>query len=309
MRLPSRICAVAATLCPLLACADFSTIELNEGGMIRAEILQQKADKIFVDLGFSILSIPTDAITGIRNDEISGEDGVIHGENLYRSIKDAPSLAVKELAERHGEAVVLIRTPTGLGSGFIIHPAGYVVTNAHVISGEHEISVTVFKKGGEVLDKAQYDNVRIVSVNHHEDLALLKIEAGPESPFSTVPLGRSDILRQGQSVFAIGNPLGLERSVSQGIISLKNRLINGRLFVQTTTQINSGNSGGPLFNHRGEVVGVNNMKVSAMGAEGLGFAIPADVLKQFLVNRDAFAFDPRNPNAGFLYNPPPETGQ
>ena len=112
-------------------------------------------------------------------------------------------------------------------------------------------------------------------------------------------------MKQGQPVFAIGAPLGLERSVSQGIISLKNRLENGRMYIQTTTQINPGNSGGPLFNLRGEVVGVNNMKIVAAGAEGLGFAIPGAVLKAFLKNRDAFAYDPANPNAGFRYNKPP----
>ncbi len=98
----------------------------------------------------------------------------------------------------------------------------------------------------------------------------------------------------------------LECAVSQGIVSLKDRLINGRLFIQTTTQINPGNSGGPLFNRRGEVVGVTNMKVNALGAEGLAFAIPSTVLKAFLKNRDAFAFDPLNPNSGFRYNKPPK---
>ena len=95
-------------------------------------------------------------------------------------------------------------------------------------------------------------------------------------------------------------------SVSKGIISLKNRLIGGRLYIQTTAQINPGNSGGPLFNNRGEVIGVNNMKIIAMGAEGLGFSIPTRVLKTFLNNREAFAFDPTNPNTGFRYTHPPQ---
>ena len=78
--------------------------------------------------------------------------------------------------------------------------------------------------------------------------------------------------------------------------------------MQTTTQINPGNSGGPLFNLRGEVVGVNNMKIAAVGAEGLGFSICAQVVKSFLDHRDAYAFDPRNPNAGFRYLRPPKRG-
>ena len=80
--------------------------------------------------------------------------------------------------------------------------------------------------------------------------------------------------------------------MSEGIVSLRNRIISDRLHVQTTAEISPGNSGGPLFNYRGEVVGVNNMKVVAQGAEGLGFSIPVDSLKTFLINRDAYAFDP-----------------
>jgi serine protease Do len=97
----------------------------------------------------------------------------------------------------------------------------------------------------------------------------------------------------------------LERSVSQGIVSIRARENSGRWYIQSTTQINPGNSGGPLFNLKGEVVGVNNMKAAGVGVEGLGFSIPANMLKLFLKNREAFAFDPRNPNAGFRYLPPP----
>ena len=93
--------------------------------------------------------------------------------------------------------------------------------------------------------------------------------------------------------------MGLERSVSQGIISTKNRNFEGVVYIQTTAEINPGNSGGPLFNSRGEVIGVTNMKL--LGAEGLGFAIPIAYVKHFLRNRDAFAFDQNNPNTGYRY--------
>ena len=140
-------------------------------------------------------------------------------------------------------------------------------------------------------------------------MALLKIEGEGASGFPVVPLGRSIELNQGERVFAIGSPLGLERSVSEGIVSLRNRIISDRIHIQTTAEISPGNSGGPLFNYRGEVVGVNNMKVVSQGAEGLGFAIPVQTLKTFLENRDAYAFDPRNPNAGFRYLSPPTTSK
>ena len=199
----------------------------------------------------------------------------------------------------------MVRTPVGLGSGFLIHPDGYLVTNDHVIAGERKISVTLFRRTATELIKDNFDNVRIVAVGGNMDLALLKIEGSDRKDFTTVPLGVSQELKQGDSVFAIGNPLGLERSVSEGIVSLRNRIIQSRLHVQTTAEINPGNSGGPLFNFRGEGVGVNNLKIVSTGAEGLGFAIPVRSLKTFLMNRDAFAFDPRNPNAGFRYNSPP----
>jgi serine protease Do len=180
-----------------------------------------------------------------------------------------------------------------------------VVTNHHVIAGEHDLTVTMFESGDRELRRVPFDEIRIVATNPHVDLALLKIEDAGRRELPTVPLGDSSRLRQGQTVFAIGSPLGLERTVSQGIVSLKNRSLGGHIFIQSTAQINPGNSGGPLFDLKGEVVGVNNMKISAQGVEGLGFAVPAQVLKEFLDNRDAFAFDVRHPNAGFRYNEPP----
>jgi serine protease Do len=198
-----------------------------------------------------------------------------------------------------------VRTPTGLGSGFVIHPTGYVVTNQHVISGEHQISVTLFRHGEHELEQIHFHQVRIVALDPRSDLALLKVEGAGDHVFATVPLGSDTELRQGQPVFAVGSPLGLDRSVSEGIISLTNRLIDGRLFIQTTTEVNPGNSGGPLFNLRGEVVGVNDLKLIGLGVEGLNFAIQVNTLKEFLRNRDAFAFDPRHPNSGFRYLSPP----
>ncbi len=287
-----------------LVCPGETVIELVQGGEIKAEIIQEKPDRVVVDLGFSVISIPRDSIARMYSgEERYSEDEF--GEDFYRTDKNAQMESVKEQVEAIGESVVMVRTPTGLGSGFLIHPSGYVVTNDHVIAGEHEISITLYEKTANELLKVSFENVRIVASSPELDLALLKIEDIEDRLFPTVPLGYSDLLRSGQTVFAIGNPLGLERSVSQGIVSLKDRLIAGRLFIQTTTQINPGNSGGPLFNRRGEVVGVTNMKVNAFGAEGLAFAIPSTVLKSFLKNRDAYAFDSRNPNSGYRYNKPP----
>jgi serine protease Do len=287
-----------------LCASNLSRIELSQGGVIEARVLEMRNDRIVVDLGFSVLTIPTDSVISIK--ELSESGKLAATQDFYRTEVSAPLMSVKELAQKVGDAVVTISTPVALGSGFIINPAGYVITNDHVIAGENRISITVFERedGGELV-KTQFENVRIISSSPEMDLALLKIEDTGNRVFKTVPIGDNTQLLQGQHVFAIGNPLGLERSVSEGLVSISNRLIDGRLFIQTTAQISPGNSGGPLFNLRGEVVGVNNMKVSGFGAEGLGFAVPSETLVNFIEHRETFAFDPRNPNNGYRYNTPP----
>lgn len=281
-----------------------STIKLKSGATLQGDILTERADRVVVDIGFTVLTVPKDEIDSVHAEnapEAAPEDS----GDLYRVAANQPSLTVNQNVDRVSEAVVQVRTPTGLGSGFLIHPAGYVMTNEHVISGEYLISVTQFRRGTAELENVTFNKVRIVALDARLDLALLKIEDAGNTTFPTVPLGDSNIVTEGQTVFAIGSPLGLDRTVSQGIVSSRNRPMDGQLFIQTTTQINPGNSGGPLFNLRGEVVGVTNQKAMMTGIEGLNFAIPVLVVKNFLRNRDAFAFDPRNPNSGFRYLEPP----
>ena len=285
------------------------SIELNGGSELRGVIVLERPDAYYVDLGFDIISVPKEAVIGLTEVSADGSEAVVDTPNkmLYRMSEEGGDQPIREWIGRLGEAVALVQTPTGLGSGFVINGDGYIVTNDHVIAGEHRISVTIFKDGDRELSKVTYDDVRIVATSSELDLALLKVEPASDDPFHSVALAAaSSGVFEGQTVFAIGSPLGLDRTVSEGIISVANRVISGRLYLQTTTQINPGNSGGPLFNLRGEVVGVNNMKIAAVGAEGLGFSISADVVKSFLDNRDAYAFDPRNPNTGFRYLSPPK---
>ena len=284
------------------------SIDLANDTSVTGNLVKEGAGEVFIDLGFDIIKIPKTAIIQIEDQKVNQSNKERPFKNqLYVESQGKRKLSsLRNLVDELGEAVVLIRTPIGLGSGFLIHPDGYIVTNDHVVAGERQISVTQFKGTGAKMTKQNFDNVKIVASGGNLDLALLKIEGeNPRFSFPFVTLGASPNLKQGERVFAIGSPLGLERSVSEGIVSLRNRIISDRLHVQTTAEISPGNSGGPLFNYRGEVVGVNNMKVVAQGAEGLGFSIPVDSLKTFLINRDAYAFDPRNPNAGFRYTTPP----
>jgi serine protease Do len=178
-----------------------------------------------------------------------------------------------------------------------------LITNFHVIEGETQISVEVYHQKKGELDRKSYKQVRIIAMNKFADLALLRVEDKEAPLFSWVLLADSDSLAVGERVFAIGSPLGLERTVTEGIVSTKTRQMQGELYLQTTAQINPGNSGGPLFNMRGEVIGVTNMKL-AFG-EGLGFAIPVESVKYFLNHRDAYAYDNDNPSNAFRYLDPP----
>ncbi len=187
-----------------------------------------------------------------------------------------------------------------MGSGFLIDKAGHCVTNCHVVEHETQLAVILYQKQADgSFRRERIKDVEIVALNAFFDLALLRIPEQKGYEFRPVYLAEESDYREGDSVFAIGNPLGLERSVSQGIVSTRNRNFEGLVYIQTTAQINPGNSGGPLFNARGEVIGVTNMKLTF--GEGLGFAIPVTYLKNFLNDYEAFAFDRTNPNTGYRY--------
>ncbi|MGI9382822.1 MAG: Do family serine endopeptidase [Methyloligellaceae bacterium] len=162
------------------------------------------------------------------------------------------------------------RKVNSLGSGFVIDPSGLIVTNNHVIEGADEIIVNF--NDGEKLKVA-----KIVGRDTKTDLAILKVE--PKKPLVAVGFGDSTKMRVGDWVMAIGNPFGLGGSVTVGIISAKKRDINAGPydeFLQTDAAINRGNSGGPLFNMEGEVIGVNTAIISPTGGSiGIGFAVPA----------------------------------
>jgi serine protease Do len=162
---------------------------------------------------------------------------------------------------------------TGVGSGFVIEPNGYILTNAHVVQDASEISV-------KFSDKRER-SAQVVGVDPLSDIALIKVDAGD---LPTVKIGRADTLRVGQWVLAIGSPFGFEQSASQGIVSAIGRSLPGDAyipFLQTDVPINPGNSGGPLIDLAGRVVGVNSQIYSRDGGyQGVAFAIPIDVAMQ-----------------------------
>lgn len=306
-----------------LALAD--TLQLKDHAAITGKILASKHDQVIVDLGYTVLVVPRNQIEKVIEADIPlRSDKKAKPAEAKPAAPAAPSTAekkgffqaggaslpeksVRDLVGQLGAAVVQVRTPGGLGSGFFINEDGYLITNFHVIENETQISVEVYHQQKDQLERKTYRQVKIVAINKFADLALLRIEDKDAPRFPKTSLGESDALAVGERVFAIGSPLGLERTVTEGIVSTKTRPMQGELYLQTTTQINPGNSGGPLFNLRGEVVGVTNMKITF--GEGLGFAIPVEAVKYFLEHRDAYAYDNDNPSNPYRYLEPPSRTQ
>ena len=306
--------ALAALLAASATLASADVIQLKDQASVSGKILTEKTDSVVVDVGYTVLVIPRNSIANIiKSGATSGtpvpitsaSPALLGGLSQFYSsdTHSADAQDVSSLVKQIGEAVVQVRNPGGLGSGFFVNADGYLITNFHVIEGETELTVEVYRQNNGQLDRETYKQVRIIAINKFHDLALLKIDDKDAPKFKYVTLGSSDSLNVGDQVFAIGSPLGLERTVTSGIVSTKTREMEGELYLQTSTQINPGNSGGPLFNLAGEVVGVTNMKITF--GEGLGFAIPVELVKNFLDHRDAFAYSTDNPNNPYRYLAPP----
>jgi S1-C subfamily serine protease len=169
------------------------------------------------------------------------------------------------------KSVVSIKTNLGQGSGVIVDRDGYIVTNYHVIDGISGAGVTTYD--------GKLHKVSFVGSIPGKDLAVLKIKS---DAYPGLPFGSSDRLVIGERVIALGNPAGLEFTVTEGIISSKERQDSrGNNYIQSDITINKGNSGGPLVNAKGEIVGINTLKMT--GVEGIGFAIPSDIVEDIVV--------------------------
>ncbi len=175
--------------------------------------------------------------------------------------------------DRNNDEQPRSRRVNSLGSGFVIDPEGIIVTNNHVIAEADDIEVN-FADGSKLI-------AEVVGADPKTDIAVLRVK--PEEPLKSVDLGDSNAIRIGDWVMAIGNPFGLGGTVTTGIVSARGRDINSGPydnFIQTDAAINRGNSGGPLFNQEGEVIGVNTAIISPTGGSiGIGFAVPSELVK------------------------------
>ncbi|MDD5012236.1 MAG: trypsin-like peptidase domain-containing protein [Candidatus Nanoarchaeia archaeon] len=213
--------------------------ELSEG------LLDTKSD--LKDLGLQLGSIDTE-IAQIKATTSADFSGIIEG-------------AIK--------SVVTVRTDISQGSGFIIADGGYIVTNAHVMTGAAAAGVITYDEKLHAVTKIGEDTAM--------DITLLRII---DESYSPLQLGDSNDVQVGEKVIAIGNPLGLQFSVSEGIVSAIHRQGENGLeaYIQTDAALNPGNSGGPLIDSSGKVIGINNFKVG--GGESLGFALESNYIKQ-----------------------------
>ena len=189
----------------------------------------------------------------------------------------------EEFFRRHGGAPrPRSRQAQSLGSGFVVDPSGIVITDNHVIGDANDIMI-IFNDGRKL-------KAKVVGKDAKVDIAVLKVES--DKPLKTVKFGDSDKMRVGDGVMAVGNPFGLGETVTSGIVSARNRNIDSGPyddFLQTDASINKGNSGGPLFNMQGEVVGINTAILSPSGGSiGIGFATPSSIVVPIIAQLQEF---------------------
>lgn len=220
--------------------------------------LEEKNQKNFNDLSISINELSN----SFNQQKTSFEKEISYLKSSQGDFSSVVSEAVK--------SVVTVRTDKSIGSGFIISPNGYIVTNFHVIADAKRLAIINYER--------EMMGAELVGFSALSDVAVIKIEG----KYPYLNLADSDELKVGSKVIAIGNPLGLSFSVTEGIVSAVKRIgpNNKAEYIQTDVSLNPGNSGGPLIDVKGRVVGMNNFKIGE--AESLGFALESNALKKYI---------------------------
>jgi serine protease Do len=286
------------------------TVTLIGGTKITAPLLRQNDEGVVLDLGYDVLHVPAKKLLDVEKRQPKSNDKPAVGaqqiaeQGLYTTGR-LEAAEVPELVRRHGDSVVMIRNAAGRGSGFLISKQGHLITNYHVIEGQSRVQVELFRRTPQGYERHDLKKVRILAFHPLRDIALLQLEPSelPGEMPAPVVLAEKDDLRVGDLIFAVGNPLGLERTVTQGIVSSTTRRMGNLRMIQTDAAINPGNSGGPLFNARGEIVGI--VCAGATSFDGLAFGIPVSELVDFLKHRETFLYDPAQPLNGITYMQPP----
>ncbi|GGC04066.1 serine protease [Marivita lacus] len=235
--------------------------------LIVAQSLMGQAQESFANLAEKISPAVVNITTSTTVAGRTGPQGIVPEGSPFEDF-------FRDFQDRNGEGD-RPRRSSALGSGFVISEDGYIVTNNHVIEGADEVLIEFFE-GFEL-------PATIVGTDPNTDIALLKVES--DTPLKFVTFGDSDTARVGDWVMAMGNPLGQGFSVSAGIVSARNRALSGTYddYIQTDAAINRGNSGGPLFNMNGDVIGVNTAILSPNGGSiGIGFSMASNVVTRVI---------------------------
>ncbi len=293
---------VLALVLPNSTLLQAEVVKLKDGPWIKGKILKQTKKVVIIDLGYDLLRIPGSEVADIAED-IPVEKSTPQDSHPLYTARHMDRTSTTDGARDYQEAVVLVRTPGGMGSGFLVNEKGYVITNFHVVHGEKHVNITRYKQTDQELKRIVYKDVRIVALDPFHDLAVLQVDEKETALGGPAVLSPEETVNTGEKVFVIGNPMGLERTVTEGVVSHTGRMFAGKVYLQVDAAINPGNSGGPLFNSRGQVIGVVNMGARFM--QGLNFAIPVHHVKFLLRHIDAFAYNEANPSSGYVYPLPP----
>lgn len=248
---------------------------------IRQELNYNLLDRKIIDLKIETQSNVNSLSEGLieTRSELESQLGIVQEE--FSLLQASAGEDFSGVIEDSVQSVVTIRTDMSQGTGFIINEEGYIVTNYHVMEDAQAATI--------ITSNDENHAVSPIGYNLEFDIVLLQISG----TYDELELGDSDDVQVGERVIAIGNPLGLGFSVTQGIVSGVHRRGPNELYayIQTDAALNPGNSGGPLINNKGEVIGINNFKVG--GAESLGFALESNFIKQVVndIYQEAFGED------------------
>lgn len=309
-------------------------LRLRSGSELTVSVLKESPDSLVVDLGAQVLTLSRGDVADFRT--LKGESGKTDASDAPTSggllapsrllgggasgrltltpgaVPGAASRSRQQVLADARKSVVLVENPSGSGSGFVVDRAGIIVTNYHVIRGEKLHSLTFFvPSDGATFERKKIEDIEVQAVNPLLDLAILQVDPqkAKDKGIELLPLPISELVESpapGSTVLAVGNPgVGgriLDQSVSEGIVSASARNFRDLLYIQTTAAVNPGNSGGPLLNGDGEIVGVVTFK--AFFQEGIAFALPSRYLRDFLENRKAFAIDATGAQTGVRYLQP-----
>jgi serine protease Do len=249
------------------------TIILLNGAIIKQQLNYNDISKKINDVKLSQTDTQS-KITGLTESLMETQRSLNLLNESFKSelkkIKASTSEDFSGIIEDSLKSVVTIRTNIGQGTGFLISKEGFIVTNAHVLSGAKEAYILDYEQNSYP--------ATLVGYNATYDIALLKIP----NTNNYLELGNSEDIQIGEKVIAIGNPMGLQFSVSEGIVSGINREGENKIksYIQTDAALNPGNSGGPLIDKQGKVIGINNFKVG--GGENLGFALESNSIKEVI---------------------------